>query len=68
MENRKQFLEEVKTKFQIKKPSDWGKLSTQQFIKAGGATLLTKYYDDSLFKCLQSVYDGIFLKITYRRY
>lgn len=60
MENRKNFLEQIKTKYQIKEPKDWGKMTTTQIHSAGGSALLTHYYEGSLFKCLSSVYKGSF--------
>lgn len=49
----------MKQRFQIKKPSDWGKVTIQQVEEAGGATLIKNYYESSLFKALTSVYPGI---------
>lgn len=57
--NKRNFLEKLKVQFNITCLSDWGKLTTRNVHKAGGATLM-KYYNNSLFKCLQSIYKGIF--------
>jgi hypothetical protein len=58
MENRRQFMDELKLKFNIQHPSDWGKLSKMEIKKVGGAMLLS-YYQESLFLCLKSIYRGI---------
>lgn len=55
--DRRQFLDEIKSQFQIEAPSDWGKITTNDIQKAGGSAIL-KYYKGSLFRCLQSVYPG----------
>lgn len=57
MENRRRFLDEVAMKLNIKNPRDWGKVTTRRFFELGGISLL-KYYNRSLFACLQSVYKG----------
>lgn len=59
MENRRKFIEEVACKLKIKTPSDWGKVTTRIVHELGGGALLTKYYNGSLFACLQSVYKGL---------
>lgn len=58
MENCTKFLDEVASKLNIKKQSDWGKVTNKQIYDFGGAGLL-QYYNKSLFGCLQSVYKGI---------
>jgi hypothetical protein len=57
IENRKNFLEEMKTKFGIKQASDWGNISNLQICKSGGSGLLS-LYKGSFFACLQSTYVG----------
>lgn len=57
-ENQKRFLDEVAKKLQLKKPNDWGKVTVRQVNKMGGGTLLTTYFNGSLFACLKSVYSG----------
>lgn len=57
MENRKHFLDALATKLNLHNPKDWGKVSTRTFWKLGGRGLL-RYYQDSLFNCLQSIYKG----------
>lgn len=57
MENRRNFLDEIVKKLDIKKPSDWGKVTVKRFFELGGSSLLN-YYNGSLFGCLQSVYQG----------
>jgi hypothetical protein len=61
MENRKNFLDEIAKKLNIKTPSDWGSVTTHMFFELGGSTLLKYYYNGSLFACLQSVYKGTYL-------
>lgn len=58
MSHQKQLLDDIAIKLNIKKPSDWGKITLLQFIELGGGSVLTFYYHGSLFKCLQSVYKG----------
>lgn len=58
MENRRTFLDSIAAKYNIKKPSDWGKLKIGVIYENGGTTLMKNYYNDSLFVCLQSVYKG----------
>lgn len=60
MENRKNFLNEVARKLDIKNPSDWGNVKLHQIHKFGGVSLLSHYYNNSVFACLQSVYNGDF--------
>jgi hypothetical protein len=59
MENRRNFLDEIAKKLNIKTPSDWGKVTYDYFCELGGGSLLG-YYHGSLFACLQSVYKGIY--------
>lgn len=59
MENRRRFLDEIKIKLQIFKPSDWGNIPSKRLHDLGAYTLLCKYYNNSLFNCLSSVYKGI---------
>lgn len=58
--NRRKFLDEMKMKFKIKKPNDWGKLRIHDIRRAGGGTLLNGYYEGSLFNCLQTIYPGFY--------
>lgn len=58
IDNQKKFLDEVAFKLNVKNPSDWGKVTTQQIHNLGGGSLLSHRYRDSLFHCLQSVYKG----------
>lgn len=48
----------MKINFSIEKPSDWGRVTTQDIKNAGGISLLT-YYKGSLLSCLRAVYRGI---------
>lgn len=58
MENRRKFLEEMKLKFNIEEPGDWGKVSIQDFREENGASLLS-YYKNSLYSCLKHIYKGL---------
>lgn len=57
-ENQKKFLDEIKMRFQIKSPSDWGKLKIKDIRNAGGNSIL-KHYKGSLYRCVQFVYPGM---------
>lgn len=57
VENQRIFLDEVAMKLKIKKASDWGKVGAKYLYALGGAGIL-KYYNDSIFNCLQSIYKG----------
>lgn len=59
LENRKMFLDEISKEFDIKNPSDCGKIPQQRIYDLGGSTLLLNYYGASLFNCLQSIYPGL---------
>lgn len=56
--NKKKFLESVKGKFEIKTPSDWGKLTFKEIRESGGGTLL-KIHNNSIFETLKVVYSGL---------
>lgn len=58
MENRVKFLDEIAVKLNLENPSDWGKVTLQQFREFGGSGILN-YYKGSLLNCLRSVYIGI---------
>lgn len=60
-ENQRKFLDEIKNKFHIKEPRDWGKVTVRDIQSAGGISILERYYQRSLFKCLQTVYRGFFI-------
>lgn len=57
--NKKNFLEKMKVVFKIKNPKDWGYVTTKEFRKAGGESLLS-HYNNSLFSCLKHCYEGLF--------
>lgn len=67
MENRKKFLDEIAKKLNIKKPSDWGKVTVQHLQELGGSAFM-RLYNDSLFTCLQSIYKGMYLSFRLLRY
>lgn len=53
-------MDKIALNLNIKKPSDWGSISIQKINEFGGNSLLSLYYNGSLFTCLQSVYKGLF--------
>lgn len=59
MEDRRKFLDKVAIELNIKKASDWGRVTSKQFFEFGGAGLLFNYYNGSVFDCLTSVCKGI---------
>lgn len=59
MENRKKFLDEVALKLNINSPKDWGKVTQHLCNELGGSGLL-RYYNGSIFACVQSIYKGIY--------
>lgn len=61
VENRRKFMDEMKVKFKVEKPSDWGNVSLHSLREAGGSSLLSYYYNNSLIKCLREVYPGIWI-------
>lgn len=72
IDNRRKFMDEIATVLHIHHPSDWGKISHAQICELGVDSILNRYYDASLFKCLQSLYKGVVLSricvIYYHRY
>lgn len=65
MANRKNLMDGIASKVGIKRPSDWGQVTIQQVHQLGGGTLLNKYYNGSLFTCLESVYKGFSTHLLY---
>lgn len=65
MENRRAFLDDVKMKYQIKEPSEWGKITIQDIRELGGGSFLSYYYNNSMFRCLTSVYPGFHLFLMF---
>ena len=59
-ENQRKFFDSLQNRFDIQHPKEWGKVTLQQVIEAGGVTLLD-YYQRSIFKTLCSIYPGIYL-------
>jgi hypothetical protein len=58
LEAHKSFLENLKLALHIKEPKDWGKLTIREISQYGALSML-KFYHNSLFYCLQSIYPGI---------
>ena len=52
-ENIKNFLDDLKVKFNLQSTEDWYRVSTNQINKNGGRTLLKKY---SMFEILSQIY------------
>lgn len=59
-ENRRKYLDELKAKFNIQQPKDWGNVTVREVLEEKGGTLLSGYYGGSLVACLKSVYSGLF--------
>ena len=57
-ENQRNFFDSLQKRFDIQSPKEWGRVTVQQVITAGGVTLLD-YNQLSLFKALCSIYPGI---------
>lgn len=57
IDNRKNLLDQIAFKLNIKNPRDWGRITTEKFKELGGGTLLS-YYNNTLIKCLKSNYAG----------
>lgn len=54
---QKAFLEDLKAKFNISEPKDWGRIKTLDITQHGGSYLLS-LHKNSLFNWLQSIYQG----------
>lgn len=52
-------MEKMKVKFNIKEAKDWGGVRVEDIHRFGGGSILSYYYNNSLFNCLRSVYPGI---------
>lgn len=61
-QNVKRFIDNISLKLNIRSPKEWGQVSNRLFKEVGGASLLT-YYKNSLFFCLQAVYEGLNLQL-----
>lgn len=59
LEVQKKFMDEIASKMNVKKASDWGEITTTRFKEIGGNTILS-LYNGSLFSCLQAIYKGIY--------
>lgn len=61
-------MDKAAIELHIKTPRDWGKITLSRFYDIGGGTLLSNYYKNSLYGCLQSVYKGCsqFAVVTYQ--
>lgn len=58
VKNIKHVLEEIKSKYDIKEPRDWGKFSTKELKKTSAFSIINRYYKGSLFHCLRTNYPG----------
>lgn len=56
--NHKKFLEELKQRFQISNPKDWGKVTLKQVRSIHGGNMLLECYGGSLYRALKSIYTG----------
>ena len=57
-ENQRKFFDSLQKRFDIQHPKEWGKITKEQVMEAGGGTLLN-YNQRSLFKLVCSIYPGI---------
>mmetsp|Transcript_10344 Transcript_10344/g.42068 ORF Transcript_10344/g.42068 Transcript_10344/m.42068 type:complete len:475 (+) Transcript_10344:14-1438(+) len=55
-ENRKTFLETVAREYDIRRPEDWARVSTEDVKRMGGSGMLSRY-SFSLFDALRDIYD-----------
>lgn len=53
LQNQKVFLDGIAKKYDLKTPSDWGKVSWKQVNEVGGAGLLSRY-GGSLFGAVKA--------------
>ena len=60
-ENQIKFFEKIKKELNIKNPKEWGNISIHQIIEKGGGSILNGYYENSLFKALNSIYPSNYL-------
>lgn len=58
LEARQKFLERMALKFNIQKPSDWGKIQYNHIRGYGGSGLIRKY-NNSVYQMLVDVFPGI---------
>lgn len=55
IDNRKKFFDDIRLKFNIKEPRDWGKLNIKDLKQVGGATILSH---TSFLETLRSTFPG----------
>lgn len=58
-QNQISYFKELEKEFNIRIPSDWGKISISMIHQRGGKSLLHNYYGGSLLNALQSIYPNI---------
>ena len=56
--NQRNFMTKFAKKFHIKKPEDWGNITLNLFMQAGGTSVLD-HYENSLLKALENIYPGL---------
>lgn len=56
---RREFLDSVYLKLNLRKSSDWGKVTQKTIIECGGRYLLLRCYSGSIFRMLKDVYSDI---------
>jgi len=56
LENRRNFFDSLAEQLNVRTPEDWYKISLKDAKKHGAASLLQKYYDNSLIKALCAIY------------
>lgn len=50
-------MDKIKEKLSIKEPRDWGRVTSKEINN----TSLLNRYKGSLYRCLQAVYQGLFM-------
>ncbi len=56
--NQRQFFEHIGERIGIKAPADWGEVTSRQFLKYGGSSLLGKH--GNLRVALKEAFPGTF--------
>lgn len=63
--SQREFFDKLATKYNVKKPEDWGQVTFKAITKEGGRSLLDRH-SSSLFLALKSVYQGLMIKFTFQ--
>eukprot|EP01114_Cavostelium_apophysatum_P021705 TRINITY_DN7645_c0_g1_i1.p1 TRINITY_DN7645_c0_g1~~TRINITY_DN7645_c0_g1_i1.p1 ORF type:complete len:739 (-),score=144.18 TRINITY_DN7645_c0_g1_i1:253-2469(-) len=55
IQNQRNFMEQIASKFNIETKSEWGRITSWQLLELGGAGLL-KRYDYSIYRALRNIF------------